>query len=59
MLITKRFYKTVKIAKRTKLPSDLVIFLIFSFDIPLDFHELIGVMPLKCLTYFLAGLNTK
>ena len=39
MLITKRFYKTVKIAKRTKLPSDLVIFLIFSFDIPLDFHE--------------------
>ena len=42
-----------------KLLSDLVIFSIFSSDIPLDFDESIQVMPLKYLMYFLAGLNTK
>ena len=42
-----------------KLLSDLVKFSIFSFDVPLDFHKLIQVVPLKYLMYFLAGLNTK
>ena len=42
-----------------KLLPDLVIFSIFSFDIPLDFHETIRVVPLKYLMYFLSGLNTK
>ena len=43
----------------TKLLSDLVIFSVFSSDIPLDFHESIGVLPIKYLIYFLAGINTK
>ena len=43
----------------TKFLSDLVIFSIFSFDIPLHFHELIWVVPRKCLMYFSAGMNTK
>ena len=42
-----------------KLLSDLVIFSIFSSDIPLDFHKSIGVVPLKYLMYFLAGITTK
>ena len=43
-----------------KLLSDLVIFSIFSFDIPLDFHQSIQVVPLKYLMYFnVAILNTK
>ena len=42
-----------------KLLSYLVIFSIFSSDIPLDFHELIRVVLLKYLMYFLAGINTK
>ena len=42
-----------------KLLSDLVIFLIFSSAIPLDFHDSIRVVPLKYLIYFLAGINTK
>ena len=42
-----------------KLQSDLVIFLPFSSDIPLDFHESIWVVPLKYLMYVLAGINTK
>ena len=41
-----------------KLLSDLVIFSIFSSDIPLDFHELIWVVQLKHLMYFLTGINT-
>ena len=32
---------------------------IFSLDIPLDFHELIRVVPLKYLMYFLTSINTK
>ena len=39
--------------------TNLVIFSIFSSDIPLDFHESIRVVPLKYLMYFLAGINTK
>ena len=35
-----------------KLLSDLVIFSVFSYDIPLDFHESTGVVPLKYLMYF-------
>ena len=52
------------INKRTKfgakLLSDLVIFSIFSSDIPLDFHKSIRVVPLKYLegNIFLAGINT-
>ena len=42
-----------------KLLSDLVIFSILYFDIPLDFHDLIGVAQLKYLMYFLAGIYTK
>ena len=42
-----------------KLLSDLVIFSIFSSENPLDFHESIQVNPLKYLTFFLAGINTK
>ena len=43
----------------TKLLSDLIIFSIFSFYIPLDFHKSIRVVPLKNLMYFLAGINSK
>ena len=32
---------------------------IFSSDIPLDFLESIQVVPLKYITFFLAGLNAK
>ena len=42
-----------------KLLFDLVIFSIFSSDIPLDFHDSIRVVPLKYLMYFLAGINNK
>ena len=42
-----------------KLLSDLVIFSMFSSDIPLDSHDSIWVMPLKYLMYFLAGMDTK
>ena len=42
-----------------KLLSDLVIFSIFSSDIPLDFLEPIKIVPLKYLMNFLAGINTK
>ena len=42
-----------------KLLSDLVIFSIFSYDIPLDFHDSIRVVSLKYLMYFLAVINTK
>ena len=42
-----------------KLLSDLVIFSIFSSEIPLDFHESIRVVSQKKLIYFLAGINTK
>ena len=44
---------------REKLLPDLVIFPIFFSDIPLDFHELIRLVPLKYLMYFLVGINTK
>ena len=33
--------------------------LIFSFDIPLDFHESIWVVPLKYLMNFLPVINNK
>ena len=36
----------------------LVVFSIFSSNIPLDFHEPIPVVPQKYLKYFLAGINT-
>ena len=42
-----------------KLLSDLVTFSICSSEIPLDFHELLQVAPLKNLMYFLTGINTK
>ena len=38
-----------------KLLSDLIIFSVFFSDIPLAFQ----VVPLKYLTYFLTGINTK
>ena len=44
---------------RAKLLSDLVIFSIFSPDIPLVFYDSIGVVALKYLMYFLTGINTK
>ena len=40
-----------------KLLSDLVIFSILSSDIPLDFHDSTGVVPVKYSMY-LAGINT-
>ena len=39
--------------------ADLVIFSMFSSDIPLGFHESIQVVPPKYLMYFLAGINAK
>ena len=42
-----------------KLLSDLVIFAIFSSDMPLYFHNLIWAVPLKYLIYFSPGINTK
>ena len=42
-----------------KLFSTLVLFSIFSSDIPSDFHESIWVVPVKYLIYFLADINTK
>ena len=49
-------YKNCEIAKAVKkgakLRSDLVIISIFSFDIPLDIHESIRVVPLKYLLCF-------
>ena len=42
-----------------KLLYDLVIFSIFSSDIPLNFHESIQLVLLKYLIYFLGGINTK
>ena len=42
-----------------KLPSDLLTFSTFSYDIPLDLHNSIRAVPLKYSMYFLAGINTK
>ena len=42
-----------------KLLSDLVIFSILSFEMPLDFHESMWVLLLKYLMYFSAGINTE
>ena len=42
-----------------KLQFDLVIFTTFYSKIPLDFHELVGVVPLKYLIYSLAGINAQ
>ena len=42
-----------------KLQTDLLIFSIFSSNIPSDFHDSIRVVPLKYLMHFLAGINTK
>ena len=42
-----------------KLLFGLVVFSIFSSDIPLDFHNSFQVVPLKYLMYFSAGINTK
>ena len=41
-----------------KLLCGLVIFSIFSFDIQLDFHKLVRVVPLNYLMHFLTGINT-
>ena len=38
---------------------DFVIFSIFSFKTPLDFHESFRLEPLKYLVYFVSGINTK
>ena len=35
-----------------KLPFDLVIFSIFSLDVPLDFYKSVGVVQLKYITFF-------
>ena len=43
----------------TKLLFELVIFSIFSSDIPLDFPDSIQVVPLDYLMSPLAGINTK
>ena len=37
----------------------VVIFSIISSDILLNFQESIPVVPIKCLMYFLAGINNK
>ena len=42
-----------------KLLPNLVIFSIFSSEIPLDFHNSIRLVPLKYLMYFLDVINTK
>ena len=42
-----------------KLLSDLDIFLMFSYKIPLVFYKLILAVPRKYLMYFLAGINNK
>ena len=42
----------------TKLLFDLILFLILSSEIPLDFHDSMWVVPLKYLMYFLAGIKT-
>ena len=42
-----------------KLLFVLVTFLIFSLDVPLDFYKSVGVVQLKYITYFLAGIKTK
>ena len=42
-----------------KLLSDLLIFSILSSDIPLNFHDLIQLVPIKYLMYFLFGINNK
>ena len=39
--------------------SDLVIFLILSSEIPLDFHNSIRVVLVKYVMYCLTGINTK
>ena len=44
---------------KTKLLSPLVIFSLFSSNIPLDFDESIQAVPLKYLMYFLASINIK
>ena len=41
-----------------KLFSYLVIFSLFSSEIPLDFHKSILLVSLKYLKYFLAGTKT-
>ena len=38
---------------------DLVIFLILSSEIRLDFHDSMRVVLLKLLMFFLAGINNK
>ena len=42
----------------TKLLFDLVIFSIFSSEIPFDFNDSVRVVPLKYLMCFLAGTYT-
>ena len=42
-----------------KLFSYLVIFAIFSSEIPLEFHGSMRVVPIKYIMYFIAGINTK
>ena len=42
-----------------KLLYYLVKFLIFTSEIPLDFHHSIRVVSLKYLMHFLASINTK
>ena len=42
-----------------KFLSNLVIFSIFSSSIPLDFQELIQLVPLKYLIYYLFDINRK
>ena len=42
-----------------KLLFELVIFSIFSSDIPLDFPDSVQVVPLDYLMSLLAGINTK
>ena len=42
-----------------KLLSDLVLFSMLSFYIPLDFLDSISVVPVKYLMHSIAGINTK
>ena len=55
MSADKWWYKEVD----AKLLSDLAIFSILSSDIQLYFHNSMQVVPLKYLTFFLVGINTK
>ena len=59
-LLFRSFVKSMMINKIwCKKAVEFSVFSIFSLDILLHFYELIRVVPLKYLIYFLASINTK